>query len=228
MIHIIRTRATPEQLSEMLASLETYIKLAVDIREGILASGGVMHADCEASLLEAGSQQEDIWGAHWNPAAQQVTFESSINIRARQNNPAIEILDPAIREQVAEIVQKFVRWNMKDWTDIRVRYLQDEIPVRLGGLAANLLRIKSFSQHASSRAAVERLLEESKYFIEWTARDTSINIAAELVKLQVQLAVWQLNLPRIWSAPEKRAELAAAVGGWSQRVLEFSGLLDDG
>ena len=108
MIHIIRTKATQEQLSEMLTVLESYIKLAVDIREGILAGGGVMHADCEAVLLEAGSQQEDIWGADWNPDAQQVTFESLINIRPRQDNPALEILDPTIREQVAEIVIKLL------------------------------------------------------------------------------------------------------------------------
>ena len=72
---------------------------------------------------------------------------------------------------------------MKDWSDIRNRYLQDDIPVRLGGLAANLMRIKSFSQHASSQAAVESLLEESKHFIEWTAGDTGINTAAKLVEL---------------------------------------------
>jgi hypothetical protein len=36
----------------------------------------VMHADCEAVLLEDGSQQDDIWGADWDPAAQLVTFEA--------------------------------------------------------------------------------------------------------------------------------------------------------
>ena len=116
---------------------------------------------------------------------------------------------------------------MKDWTDIRNRYLLDDLPVRLGGLAANLMRIKSFSEHASGKAAVESLLEESKYFIEWTAGDTEIGTAAELVELQVQLALWQLNLPRIWSVKTKRAEIAANVGGWSQRVLELSGLLGE-
>mgnify|MGYP001612466517 CR=1 FL=1 len=87
----------------MLQTLGTYVKLAVDIRRGILAGGGTLHADCEAVLLEDGSQQEEIWGADWIPAAQQVTFESLINIRPRQNNPSMEILDPAIREQVSEI-----------------------------------------------------------------------------------------------------------------------------
>jgi hypothetical protein len=106
MIHIIRGKAAPAQIQEMLEMLETYVKLAVDIDRGVLAGGGAMHADCEAALLEDGSQQEFIWGADWDPATQQVTFESLINIRPRQNNPSMEILDPAIREKVAGITQK--------------------------------------------------------------------------------------------------------------------------
>jgi hypothetical protein len=105
-IYIIRERATPEQIKEMLEMLQTYIKLAVDIDRGILAGGGVMHADCEAVLLEDGSQQEYIWGADWNPSSQQVTFESLINIRPRQKNLSMEILDMKIRQQVTEIVIK--------------------------------------------------------------------------------------------------------------------------
>ena len=61
MIYIIRERATKQQLQEMMKMLETYIKLAVDIKRGILAGGGAMHADCEAVLHEDGSQQEFIW-----------------------------------------------------------------------------------------------------------------------------------------------------------------------
>lgn len=95
----------------MLQTLETYIKLAVDIQRGILAGGGALHADCEAVLLDDGSRQQDIWGADWNPSAQQVTFESLINIRPRQNNPSMEILDPTIRERVAEIVRQLLSEN---------------------------------------------------------------------------------------------------------------------
>ena len=87
MILIIRKPATLQQIEEMQQTLDTYIKLEFDIERGILAGGGVMHADCESVLLEDGSQQEDIWGADWNAASQQVTFESLINIRPRQNNP---------------------------------------------------------------------------------------------------------------------------------------------
>ena len=93
----------------MLQTLSTYIKLAVDIQRGILAGGGVLHADCESALLEDGSNQEDIWGADWNPFSQQVTFEALINIRPRQNNPSLEILDLTIRKRVAEITHQLLR-----------------------------------------------------------------------------------------------------------------------
>jgi len=109
MIHIIRLRATKQQMEEMLQTLSTYIKLAVDIQRGILAGGGVMHADCESALLEDGSNQEDIWVADWNPFSQQVTFEALINIRPRQNNPSLEILDLTIRKRVAEITHQLLR-----------------------------------------------------------------------------------------------------------------------
>jgi hypothetical protein len=105
MIHLVRFRATREQLDEMLDALGVYVKLAVDVRRGILAGGGTLHADCEAILLEDGSQQQDIWGADWIPSTQEVTFEALINVRPRQDNPAMEILDPAIRDRVAEIVR---------------------------------------------------------------------------------------------------------------------------
>lgn len=108
MIHLVRAHATKQQMKEMLQALDTYIKLAVDIQRGVLAGGGTLHADCEAVLIEDGSRQEDVWGADWNPAAQQVTFESLINIRPRQNNPSLEILDPALRERVAGIVRQLL------------------------------------------------------------------------------------------------------------------------
>lgn len=108
MIHIIRVHATRREIQGMLQDLGTYIKLAVDIRRGILAGGGVLHADCEAVLLDDGSQQEDVWGADWIAASQQVAFESLINIRPRQNNPSLEILDPTVRKRVAHIAQQLL------------------------------------------------------------------------------------------------------------------------
>ena len=114
---------------------------------------------------------------------------------------------------------------MKDRSSIRGRYLRDTLPVRLGGLAANLSRIKSFAAHEAGRDAVESLIDESKYFIEWTAADAEIHTAAELVALQIQLARWQCSWSRVWVDLEQRRRLAEESSVWSKRVLELSGLM---
>jgi len=108
LIHLIRSRATKQQMEEMCQTLGAYIKLAVDVRRGVVAGGGELHADCEQLLLEDGSRQEDLWGADWNPRAQQVTFEALINIRPGQGNRSMVILDATIRERVAHIVRSLL------------------------------------------------------------------------------------------------------------------------
>jgi hypothetical protein len=108
MIHILRSRATKQQLDEMLEALNVYIKLAVDTRQGILAGGGPLHADCEAALIDEGSRQEDIWGADWIPSTQQIRFEALINIRPHQNNPSMKILDPSVCSRIDGIVQQLL------------------------------------------------------------------------------------------------------------------------
>lgn len=114
---------------------------------------------------------------------------------------------------------------MKDWTPIRDRYLKDNLPIRLGGLAANLSRIKSFSLHQTNRDAVEGLLTESKFFIEWTAGETEIEVAAELVELQILLARWLYKFDSVWNQKILLERLVAQSTFWSGRVLELSGLL---
>lgn len=104
-IHIVRTVATPAQLEEMRAALG-YVKLAVDIRRRILAGGGIMHADCEAVLIEDGSAQADVWGADWDPYEQLVEFESLINIRPAGGNRSLRIEDPELRRLVESIVRE--------------------------------------------------------------------------------------------------------------------------
>lgn len=107
MIHLLKKKATPDEVSEMLESLGSYIKLAIDIKRRVLAGGGVLHADCEAVLIEDGSLQEDVWGADWIPATQEVTFESLINIRPKQNNFSMEIEDEYLQTRIRDIAVEF-------------------------------------------------------------------------------------------------------------------------
>jgi hypothetical protein len=110
--------------------------------------------------------------------------------------------------------------------EIRDRYLRDALPIRLGGLAANLARIVSFSKNPKSARAVEGLLDESRAFIEWSAPETPIDDAAQLVDIQRGLTHWR----RIWAEaqqhPLEREELAKQAKAWSDQVLAMSGLID--
>jgi hypothetical protein len=108
----------------------------------------------------------------------------------------------------------------------RTRYLQDPILVRLGGLAANLGRIASFSKNIKHREVVSSVFQESKWFIEWTAADLESHQAAELVRLQIQLALWQLQANKKWYDEGWRLELADQSKQWSERLLDMSGLLE--
>lgn len=105
-IHIIKKKATAREIEEMLESLSSYIKLAVDIECGVIAGGGMLHADCEAVLIDDGSKQKDIWGADWLPGTKEVRFEALINIRPRQKNKQMVIEDITIRKKVEAIVKE--------------------------------------------------------------------------------------------------------------------------
>lgn len=102
-IHIIRERATPEQVNEMGEELGIYIKLAVDTKRSILAGGGRGHYECEAALIGDGSVQADLWGADWYPRSQRIEYESMINIRPRVNNAMI-ILSLQVRAEVEQVI----------------------------------------------------------------------------------------------------------------------------
>lgn len=114
---------------------------------------------------------------------------------------------------------------MRDWTTIRERYLSDGLPIRLGGLAANLGRIRSFAGRGASDEVVETLMDESKHFIEWTAPEADIETAATLVELQVELALWQRRWPLTSADAPVRDQIAQEAGVWSDRLLQMSGLL---
>ena len=114
---------------------------------------------------------------------------------------------------------------MKNEAAIKERYLQDPLPIRLGGLAANLARIQSFSDHPKNREVVKKILEESKFFIEWTALEAQLDLQAELVMLQRQLSLWHYGWNVLWADETLRQAVAERAGRWSNRVLEVSGLL---
>lgn len=108
---------------------------------------------------------------------------------------------------------------MRNLETIRTRYLKDDLLVRLGGIATNLARIASFSSDPADWEAVQSMLEESEFFIEWTAPAAPMNVQAFLVELQIQLAQWHLKWPQVYTDPQQREKLSQLARTWSQNVL---------
>ena len=116
---------------------------------------------------------------------------------------------------------------MKNASELRQQFLRGSPAVRLGGLAANLARVQSFSDHEGHGEVVRQLLEESKWLIEWTAPEAQPAVQALLVDCQRNLARWTLGWAGIWSDPERRKSVSKEAGEWSRHLLELSGLLSD-
>jgi len=114
---------------------------------------------------------------------------------------------------------------MKDLSAIQARYVRDPLPVRLGGLAADLARIASFSQNPANLAPVADLMREAAHLIEWCAPESDLENQVTLLELQRHLAHWRMQLSQRFPDQAWRGQVIAGARGWSQRVLEMSGLL---
>lgn len=93
------------------ASFGDMAKAVVDIKKEIMALGGELHADEEATLLQNDSRQEDLWGINLYidlPWPEMVEFDSLINIRPKQNNRTRSIEDQPIRSRVLAVVAKLI------------------------------------------------------------------------------------------------------------------------
>jgi Protein of unknown function (DUF5674) len=89
-----------------------FVKAVVDVREGVMAVGGELHADDEAALLEQGARQADLWGINIYPdrvATERIEFDSMINVRPAQGNRSRSVDDPGIQQRIQDIVARLVR-----------------------------------------------------------------------------------------------------------------------
>ncbi len=70
-----------------------------------------LHADEEALLLEAGSEQTDLWGINLYPQLEGdnfIEFDSMMNLRPSRGNRSRGVEDPALRERIRAIVRELV------------------------------------------------------------------------------------------------------------------------
>ena len=87
------------------------VKFVADVRKGVAAVGGELHADAEEILLARGSAQADLWGANYYPGRgpdECIEYTALINIRPSRGNRSMEIQDAGTRQAVCEIAHALV------------------------------------------------------------------------------------------------------------------------
>lgn len=88
-----------------------FVKVVVDVENGIMAVDGELHADEEALLIENGSEQKNLWGINIYPEVERedwIEFDSMINVRPSLKNLTRGIDDPNIRKEIIKIVNSLI------------------------------------------------------------------------------------------------------------------------
>ena len=113
---------------------------------------------------------------------------------------------------------------MMDKEKLRQRFLRDPLPRRLGGMAATFGRIIIISPAVQDPAVVTDLLDEARHLIEWTAGETEPEVAAELVRIQTLLTLWQKAWATASQDTRQQLLLSVQAKDWSDKLVDFSGL----
>lgn len=102
-----------DELKQMAAAtFGNLIKAVVDIDRELIAVDAELHSDLEASLLEDGSKQKNLWGINLYPEIQGdgfIEFDSMINMRPSQSNKSRGIENEETRKKIIEIVVKRIK-----------------------------------------------------------------------------------------------------------------------
>lgn len=84
------------------------VKAVVDIEKQIMAIDEDLHADLEASLVEGGSKQHNLWGINLYPELypgnEFIEFDSMINLRPSKGNMTRGVDDEQLRKKITDIV----------------------------------------------------------------------------------------------------------------------------
>lgn len=107
---------------------------------------------------------------------------------------------------------------MKDLKRMRERFIRDRSPVRVGNLASDLLRLSKWIRARHNDEAIIDLMREIAWRMEWSGDLAS----AELADMQREICRWR----RVWPVEQARSILALRALQMSNRILEWSGLLE--
>jgi len=111
-VQIVREPITLDELRSLAhGQFGEFVKAVVDVHLGVMAIGGELHADEEALLIEQGGHQADLWGINLYPdrvGTDRIEFDSMINVRPSQGNRSRSVEDPALRQQIVNVVTRLI------------------------------------------------------------------------------------------------------------------------
>lgn len=96
-------------------------------------------------------------------------------------------------------------------------------PEQLGNLASTLSKISNQSTEPKLDKLTSYLLREAALIIEWSGKNVPSEFHLELAAIQKECLEWL----QIFPVNEARLILSLSTRHYSQKVLQFSGLLDD-
>ena len=111
-MEIIRVPINMKEIVEKhMTHFKTLTKAVVDIKKGLIALDGELHADLERLLIEDGSLQEDLWGINIYPHRKEepVEYSALINVRPHQNNFSMEIEDHETRKKIGITIERLIK-----------------------------------------------------------------------------------------------------------------------
>jgi len=111
-IRVVRDTVSRDELTEMAKhQFGDMVKAVVDVEQSVMAIGGELHSDEEATLLDQGSVQRHLWGINLypdKPLNEWIEFDSMINVRPSGGNRSRYVESAEIREVVIRIVNRLV------------------------------------------------------------------------------------------------------------------------
>lgn len=100
---------TIEQIAQLRAQFDVYIKTVIDLKQKICSAGCDRHFESEKILLDKGSKQSDLWGGGIDLETKIIDCNSFINIRPNQQNTSNEIQNPSIRNQFEDLMKYYFK-----------------------------------------------------------------------------------------------------------------------
>jgi hypothetical protein len=108
---------------------------------------------------------------------------------------------------------------MRDLKKMRERFIRDGSAVRMGNLASELFRLGKWIQARRNDEVIVDLMRQIAWLMEWTGDLASV----ELADMQREICRWR----RVWPVEQVRHILAFRAFQMSNRILQWSGLLEE-